>query len=272
MRLYSSIKSLFQVLREDWALYKLGAPRGWLFYLHYKGRWADRTSRTIEPESVSFVQHGRQVHLQLSALYLGAFKGVFLDQEYRCEDILLTPPLRIVDVGANIGMGAVYLNALFSGAEFICVEPDPRNLSLLSLNLQTNQVLARVENVAVASQSGIMQLRFGADPTCSALETSPMHQLENSVSVTVKTMDEVLDAAGWDSVDLLKIDIEGIEDELLSKNNGWLNRISALILEIHPNTTSERIASYLHPFGFQLKRVGYGAEPVYFAARSGVKA
>ena len=56
---------------------------------------------------------------------------------------------------------------------------------------------------------------MGDDPTCSALETSPMHKLHSATAVNVVTVPELLEHVGWGSVDLLKIDIEGTEKELL---------------------------------------------------------
>lgn len=267
MSLFSSLRAFQQTLCQDMALTRMGAPLGWLTYLHYQGRWADRENHTPPLKPLSLKVNDRPVKLSLSAAYEGAFKGVFLDHEYQCASSLTSVPARIVDLGANIGMGAVYLHTQFPNAEFICVEPDPRNLSILRSNLESNQVRAVIQEAAIGAESGMLQLRFGKDPTCSALETSTMHQLENTVPVMVKTMAEVLNEIGWKGVDLLKIDIEGVEDELLSSHNEWLQYVEYIILEIHPNTTPERIASYLQPFGFNLKRVGFGCEPVYFAAR-----
>jgi hypothetical protein len=94
-----------------------------------------------------------------------------------------------------------------------------------------------------------------------------MHQLTDRTEVEVTTIPALLDEAGWDSVDLVKIDIEGSEDELLSSNNGWLSSVGAILLEIHPNTTPEKIGSCLSPYGFSLRRHGHGREPVYVATR-----
>ena len=95
-----------------------------------------------------------------------------------------------------------------------------------------------------------------------------MHQLDNSVEVAVTTVPQILDSAGWDRVDLLKIDIEGTEQELLGRNNEWLQRVGAIVLEIHPNTSPEEIGGFIAPHGFQLQRMGCGEEPVYIGLRS----
>ena len=45
---------------------------------------------------------------------------------------------------------------------------------------------------------------------------------EGFVNIPSMPMTQILNSLGWDSVDLLKIDIEGAEDELLSVDNQWL--------------------------------------------------
>jgi FkbM family methyltransferase len=200
--------------------------------------------------------------------YAGALKGIFLDDEYALAEVLEAAPRRILDLGANIGMAAIVLAAQFPEAQFLLVEPDPRNLERLQNTLRWNGLAADVVGSAVAPSAGRLRLRIGQDPTCSALETSTMHVLPDSVEVDVCTVDELLFRAGWDGVDLVKIDIEGTEEELLTKNNAWLARTQALVVEIHPACSVEKITSVLDGFGLRLRRHRRGREPVYVATRS----
>ncbi len=211
----------------------------------------------------------RRIELTLTADYLATLRGVFLEDEYACGQFFASPPKRILDLGANIGLAALYLNAVFPGAEFICLEPDPRNVPLLRKNLKQNGVKAEVFEEAIASTAGEIGLRFDSNPTCSALDYSGMHKLGRSVTVQARTVPEVLAKAGWNGIDLAKIDIEGTEDELLGKQNSWLESVKALIMEIHPSTTEERIAAHLRPFDLELRRVGFKTEPIYFAQPKG---
>ncbi len=267
MNLASSLKAFRELWSEDAQLALLGARRGALLRLHYEGRWAARCGLPPKSSKLRFTLNGKPVDLELSAPYEGAFKGVFLDQEYDCSKLLSAPPQRILDLGANIGMASIHLANQFPDAEFLCVEPDPRNLHLLERNLRTNAVRHTVVPAAVGAVPGTLNLRFGDNPTCSALESSPMHNLRESTTVKVTTVPQLLLNAGWATVDLVKIDIEGSEDEILAINNQWLAQVSALILEIHPNTTPEKIASYVNPYRFSLRRIGSGREPVYVATR-----
>ena len=127
-------------------------------------------------------------------------------------------------------MAAAVLASQFPEAQFLLVEPDPRNLDRLVKTVRWNSLPAVIVGSAVASSAGRLHLRIGQDPTCSALETSAMHVLLDTVEVDVCTVEQLLARAGWDAVDLVKIDIEGTEEELLTKNNDWLARTHALVL------------------------------------------
>src|SRR5262245_22207843 len=67
---------------------------------------------------------------------------VFEHEYYRLP--LLAPPKTILDLGANIGLTAVYFSRLFPMAALACVEPVPENLRVLARNLELNAIRATV--------------------------------------------------------------------------------------------------------------------------------
>jgi FkbM family methyltransferase len=217
--------------------------------------------------NISYRRDGRRLEFGMSEVYMGAFKGVFIDREYDCAGRLARPPRRILDLGGNIGFGSVFFANLFPDAHLAIVEPDPRNLPILRQNLAANGVSAAIFEGAIGPSAGRLALRYGANPTCSSLAGTGLHELSGAAEVAVMTVDQVLEQVGWDAVDLVKIDIEGAEEALLTANNAWLRRTGAILIEIHPNTTAERLNRSLARFGFELERVGRGREPVYFSSR-----
>jgi FkbM family methyltransferase len=246
----------------------LGLPPLWYLCFHYEGRWCSRYSRPAPEHIIELNYRGRQLRFPLTAGYAGTLNGVFLDDEYSVAEVLDSPPKRILDLGANIGMAAATLAAQYPEAEFVFVEPDPRNLDRLRKTIRWNGLKGTVFSSAVAAKSGRLLLRIGEDPTCSALETSQMHDLPNRVEVEACTVNELLQHVGWHAVDLVKIDIEGTEEELLTRNNHWLGRVGSLILEIHPSCSPIRIGRALGEFGLDLRRHGNGREPVFIATKS----
>jgi FkbM family methyltransferase len=267
MNLFRSARAFCGVCLEDADFRNLGRPPGWSVYFHYLGRWYDRRGATMPAKNIVFSYRGQRLELAMAETYKSSFMGVFKDQEYDCATRFEQVPRRILDLGGNIGFGSVFFSKIFPEAKFAVVEPDPRNLPLLRTNLGLNRVPATVIEGAIGSAAGTLALRFGTNPTCSSLAGTGMHDLSHSVTVTVTTVPKVMEQAGWDHVDLVKIDIEGAEEDLLAHDNQWLAKVGAIIMEVHPNTTVERLNGHLAPFGFFLERFGAGREPVYFAKK-----
>lgn len=122
--------------------------------------------------------------------------------------------LRFVDIGANIGYFSLLAHRIAgTGAKLLAIEPHPRTFAKLSANLQLNGA-GRVQAVRAA---------VGAADGEASLSEKPGNEGENSLRdgdeggtmVPVKPLTAILDAAGFDRIDVLKIDVEGYEDEAL---------------------------------------------------------
>jgi FkbM family methyltransferase len=268
MNLFLSLKEFFIILKEDVTLASRGSRLGSLVMCHYIGRLQSKYKLDSTFFSFKLKLLKRNISLELTAQHLGAFRGVFVDNEYFLRELKEFNPKRILDLGANIGMGTIYLSSQFPEASFICIEPDKRNLSLLEKNLKRNNLNAIIIPKAIAEYNGSAKLRFNDNPCVSRFASLPEQDLLELTHVEVLTVGDILDGAGWDRVNLVKIDIEGAEEDILSKNNNWLNRVDFLVMEIHPNTSSKKIQTYLEPYGFTLARIGAGREPIFFAKRN----
>lgn len=192
-------------------------------------------------------------------------RGVWIHQDYWHATVRAARS--ILDVGANIGAAAVWFSRIAPGAQIACVEPDPRNLPLLRRNLAGNAVNAAVFECAVAAGRGEARLGVGLDTGCSALAGTGCHVYSESVSVPTRTVPDILDELGWARVDLIKMDIEGAEREVLAGCASWLDRVGAVVLEVHPNTSPQEIGSFVSPLGWRIERLGRIAEPTYRLAR-----
>jgi FkbM family methyltransferase len=267
MSIKASLRALANYSSRYFQLPLKQSPRQYLSYMqaYLEDRIsANTTFKAAEKElqielnhSYSLALMPNQFGMMAEFLELGECTGIPLAR----------PPKRVLTLGANIGLGVICLRDEFPDAELVAVEADPRNFELLARNLGQNEINAQLIAAAASSKGGsLLSLRMFENTTCSTLITDERVD-EGSVKVPSLTIAQILASVGWDSVDLLKIDIEGAEDELLSVDNQWLTKIGVLMLEIHPNTTPEKIASYLKPFGFLLERHRNSLEPVYVAFR-----
>lgn len=128
-------------------------------------------------------------------------------------------PVYVVDIGANAGLFTAMAAAeLTSRAHILAVEPNP----ILLDRLRDNSLLAdaaRIEIAAVAigaDDEGELQLAYHAHDLGGA--SMAKGQLSGAVehkSVPVRTLASLLKAVGFPRVDILKIDVEGFEDQAL---------------------------------------------------------
>ena len=74
--------------------------------------------------------------------------------------------------------------------------------------------------------------------------------------------------SGWRHVDLLKMDVEGMERDIVADGGDWLHRVGLIVLEVHENTSPEELSTLLHPHAWTLQKLGTHDEATYLAART----
>lgn len=176
------------------------------------------------------------------------YSEVFEHQSYRvpCE----RPPATILDLGANIGLSAIYLARSFPGARLACVEPAPDNVRLLSRNLEFNGIAAEIITAAVDVEDGTVWMQRSPRDyghTIAPLSTPAGTPRFEARALTVAS---VLRRLGWSRVGLVKMDIEGHETVLLAQNCDWLCAVDALCLEYHHACGEAKLTSVADRFGF----------------------
>lgn len=144
-----------------------------------------------------------------------------------------------VDLGANEGYFTV-LGAACCGSAgtVLAIEPQMRLLDIIAENLRLNNIQGvRIANVAVTDHSGTAVLHLASDTNSGS---SGLHRVTKykvpTQDVKATTLSQLLSEERIQTVDLLKVDIEGFEYEALlgSKDLFKQQRVRALALELHP--------------------------------------
>jgi FkbM family methyltransferase len=124
---------------------------------------------------------------------------------------------QFVDIGANVGLFS-FLVASRAGAaaNILAIEPEPENLGRLRFNIAANAgIPIRVIPVALGEKAGMVALDIDRRDK-GGTTTRPLADGEQaSVSVACRPLLDVLLQAGMQSIDALKIDVEGMEDRIL---------------------------------------------------------
>jgi FkbM family methyltransferase len=161
----------------------------------------------------------------------------------------LDEPQVIVDLGANVGFSTIALARRYPTARFVCVEPTAENRALLERNLGLNGIDATILPYAIVGTAGRYQLNVGAHPSANNVSASDDGSIEGI------TLGELLDRAGVEQVDLLKIDIEGAERQVFEAPAGWADRVTAIVGELHDGLTCAQVATWLEPHGLTPRQV-----------------
>jgi FkbM family methyltransferase len=175
---------------------------------------------------------------------------VFDHQFYRLP-IDRSPPT-ILDLGANIGLTAIYLARAFPRAALACVEPMERNLQVLARNLQLNGIRATIIAAAAHVDDGRVRMTSAAADYDHKIAVDPC--APSSLEVAAISVHAIMRKLKWDRIGLLKMDIEGHEKILLAENCEWLTCTDAMCVEYHHDGAEIELARLASRFGFSAPR------------------
>lgn len=162
-----------------------------------------------------------------------------------------TPSPRIIDGGANIGVGILAFKRQYPAARIIAFEPDPEIFAMLERNCERFR-WSDVTLVRKALWNAETQLDFSPDGADAGRLADGLTQ-EKTIKVRTGRLGDCL----VEKVDLLKLDIEGAETVVLENCAGKLGCVDRIFVEYHsfahqPQTLS-RLVSVLADAGFRLQ-------------------
>lgn len=143
----------------------------------------------------------------------------------------------IIDAGANVGFAARFFSQAYPLARIICVEPDPANIALCRAN---TKALGQIE---------VIEAAIGSTPGFAAIETSrnqawATRTQRSESGLPIVTINDLASRSDETELLIVKIDIEGFEKELFSRNTEWIDQAHAVIVEPHdwllPEAASSR--------------------------------
>ncbi len=178
---------------------------------------------------------GRQVVIRHHTPDVMGLDEIFAAGEYRppSEAAALLDDaanLRVVDLGGNIGLFAIWVLTRHPDARVVSYEPDPDNAAIHARAIVANGAGDRwkLKPVAAAPADGTLAFRAGLGTTSHVVE----HAGDGGGVITVEARDPFADLA---DADFLKIDIEGGEWGLLADPRFAALPARILCVEYHPD-------------------------------------
>lgn len=183
------------------------------------------------------------------------FQEVWLDEIYCPPGYEIKNDAIVIDIGANIGVFAIYAATRANNVEVLAFEPFPENAGWLRKNVSESNlsnIKVFTEAVAGVTEQRILQMS----------DSWMMHSLNKttdgngeSLRVQCRSFNEIM--RGVSKCDLLKVDCEGSEYEIIySSSPETLKKVRRIVGEFHHRDTDKKngkaLCNYLKSKGFDI--------------------
>jgi len=163
----------------------------------------------------------------------------------------------VIDLGANIGLASLYFASCSPSCRIFAVEPHPGSYGLLERNLHDLIAAGRCRTLNAAVWATGTMLVASSELPADRYSGFAVHapSLEENGLANIQGLDisSILQHSGFESVDILKVDIEGAEQQLFSGDLGWLERIKAIAIEFHGAARRNiKFDDIMASYGFQI--------------------
>jgi len=162
----------------------------------------------------------------------------------------------IIDAGANIGLFTLLYKKKYPAAKFICVEPDIENFRILKMNVKDYNDVECVLGGIWKKDAFLKIVDRGTGEWGFAVEECDKFD-SSCQGYSVRS---ILDKFNVQHVDILKMDIEGSEEDVFDQNyESWIENIKCYIIETHDRIrpgVERKIISLLSKYYFRNARNG----------------
>ncbi|MGZ4881650.1 MAG: FkbM family methyltransferase [Halobacteriota archaeon] len=180
--------------------------------------------------AVSIDRIAHPVHLRLRTTDVSLFEEIIVNSEYYFKPS--KPPRIIIDAGANIGLTSVFYANKFPRARIIAIEPEEANFEMLKKNAAYYSNILPIQG-ALWREEAMLNL---SNPGTGSWGYQTRGQQESDTvegHTPGMTVNKLMEQYGIDYIDLLKIDIEGSEKEVFETSSCWIDKVGAIIVELH---------------------------------------
>ncbi len=182
-------------------------------------------------------------------------KGRYSTADQQVFHQLLKPGGVFVDIGANIGWYSLVAGTVLGPNGLIyAIEPEPKNLELLEINLhRACSTPFKILPFAIGEESSSAELFLSADNfgDHSLLQKGYKTSTREKVEIEIRRLDELLSTEEFLQVQLLKMDTQGYEPRILSSLTSLLKtHRPPMMVEFSPSHIYECGSSPFEIFAF----------------------
>ncbi len=178
------------------------------------------------------------------------FDEVVVHEIYDLSLVPFTPEV-VIDCGGHIGLFTVLTSLHFPAAQLVVFEPVPENLGYIKKTILRNHLTVDIREEAVSDTE--QRATFYARNSCGGSLGNRTADIVGSFTVNVIDLVKLLSHYEMSGL-LLKMDIEGEEENLLPKLLGVIPENCAIYFETHRGVDGwDVVAGALIKNGFEVK-------------------
>jgi len=182
-------------------------------------------NREVHPVKLDDLLH--PIYLRRGTSDHKNFWQVFDNKEYLPIFEKIASPQVILDLGAYIGLSAIYFKFRCPDAKIICVEPSPENYKILEMNTAPYDDIHTIE-AAVWHNNNKLASPFQLDGDWgNRIAEDEKGDIESI------TINDIIKKYKLKRIDFLKMDVEGSERNIFENNAGWINKVNCATVELH---------------------------------------
>ncbi len=218
--------------------------------------WRKYSPQTVLSFSINAAGKSRyKVHARDNGLEVGTIAEFFAAVP-RVIPTELPPfqPRVIYDLGANVGIAALYFADLYPGATIYAFEPLPANFEICKLNCG-NLRKARTFPWAVGEKNELASFECNDDPRGGHLKGGLANanlKTTNRIEVQVFSIAELVKSKKIEPADFIKLDVEGAEMEVLRGMGDEVAGVKRMFVETHGEELKAQCIRWLQERGFEI--------------------
>lgn len=187
---------------------------------------------------VLITNNGTKISIRNNIFDIKIVNEQFKDYQYFPKDVFNEKykPKTIIDIGGYIGDFTLYCAGEL-GCDVHCYEPTPQNFEMLKANIDINTHMNNIKifNEGVSKNSGILKINVQDLSGEIHASSNKNYSNETTINIPVVGLKTVMERINK-PVDILKIDCEGEEFNILSKeiiDSNVLDNVHYIIFEYH---------------------------------------
>ncbi|WAM30839.1 FkbM family methyltransferase [Caldicellulosiruptor naganoensis] len=170
----------------------------------------------------------------------------------------------VIDIGANIGNHTVFIASLKRVKKVVSIEPYEYSFKILLKNIELNGLNEKVVplQIALGNSNGRCKLIIENKNNLGGCKVAK----DETGNITLETLDKIVGQLNLKRVDLIKIDVEGMELEVLEGSIQTLLYYKPILYVEILNENFSKVNSFLNNLGYKATKV-FNATPTYLYAK-----